>query len=77
MKPARFAARRFLSAISGMAAVASLASGCAVGPDFTAPAAPSTQRYTRGDPPATTVSAAGAAGASQIFVAAGHAPQHW
>lgn len=77
MKPARFAARRFLSAISGMAAVASLASGCAVGPDFTAPAAPSTQRYTRGDPPSTTVSAAGAAGASQIFVAAGHAPQHW
>ncbi|HEY3599978.1 MAG TPA: efflux transporter outer membrane subunit [Paraburkholderia sp.] len=47
--------------------------GCAVGPDFHAPAAPDTQSYTRDALPATTE----AAGASQSFVAAERALPMW
>jgi NodT family efflux transporter outer membrane factor (OMF) lipoprotein len=51
--------------------------GCAVGPDFHAPAAPDTQVYTHEAQPATTVAASGAAGSSQTFVDAEHATQAW
>ncbi|QDL37684.1 efflux transporter outer membrane subunit [Rhodoferax sediminis] len=51
--------------------------GCAVGPDFRPPAAPDTQTYTREAPPAATVAAGGAAGASQSFVTAPHAVPMW
>lgn len=55
-----------------------LAGGCAVGPDFHAPAAPTTSRYTYGEQPARTVEAAsGAAGAAQSFAAAEAAPRTW
>ncbi|RQS76770.1 ABC transporter permease [Burkholderia sp. Bp8963] len=57
--------------------IVTLAAGCAVGPDFRTPAAPATQRYTRGEPPVTTVSANGAGGAAQTFATAAHAPQRW
>jgi NodT family efflux transporter outer membrane factor (OMF) lipoprotein len=57
--------------------VAAALSGCAVGPDFHAPAAPETQTYTRGTPPTVTASAGGPAGGAQTFVAAEHAPQRW
>jgi outer membrane protein TolC len=77
MKPALLPARRLAAAAAGISAVASLVCGCAVGPDFKTPAAPPTQRYTRGEPPATTVAADGSAGAAQAFVAAEHAPQRW
>ncbi|WP_126283353.1 efflux transporter outer membrane subunit [Burkholderia stagnalis] len=60
-----------------VASVVALVSGCAVGPDFRTPAAPPTQRYTRGAPPATTVSAGGAAGNPQTFATAGHATPRW
>ncbi|KVC69593.1 ABC transporter permease [Burkholderia ubonensis] len=57
--------------------VVSLLAGCAVGLDFSPPAAPPTQRYTRGEPPATTAAASGAAGNAQIFSNAAHAPPRW
>ncbi len=60
-----------------VASVVALVSGCAVGPDFGTPAPPSTQSYTRGAPPATTVSAGGAAGNPQTFATAGHAMPRW
>ncbi|WNC89177.1 efflux transporter outer membrane subunit [Paraburkholderia sp. FT54] len=44
--------------------------GCAVGPDFHAPAAPDTQIYTRSADPSRTVSAGGADGSAQTFTAA-------
>jgi len=44
--------------------------GCAVGPDFHAPAAPSTPTYTPAPQPATTASSPGPGGAAQHFVAA-------
>ncbi|RQR65871.1 ABC transporter permease [Burkholderia sp. Bp9126] len=61
-----------------VASVAALVCGCAVGPDFSTPAAPPTQRYTRGAPPATTASAGGGpAGNAQTFATAEHALPHW
>lgn len=51
--------------------------GCAVGPNFQAPAAPDTQTYTREGHPAATVAANGAAGASQAFTAAQRATPMW
>ena len=76
MKPA---SRRPFHAARGCMPIAAalLVAGCAVGPDFHAPDAPATQRYTRGEPPATTASAAGPAGDAQTFASAAHTPQHW
>ena len=48
-------------------ASALLLSSCAVGPDFEPPKAPSPERYTEADMPATTASADGAQGAAQTF----------
>lgn len=50
---------------------------CAVGPDFHAPAAPDTERYTRGAQPASTVAASGAAGIAQSFETVDRAPRTW
>ncbi|AOK56145.1 ABC transporter permease [Burkholderia stagnalis] len=69
--------RRRVRVTARVASVAALVSGCAVGPDFGTPAAPPTQRYTRGAPPATTASAGGAAGNPQTFATAGHALPRW
>ncbi|RKR42976.1 efflux transporter outer membrane subunit [Paraburkholderia sp. BL17N1] len=44
--------------------------GCAVGPDFHAPAAPDTQTYTHKAEPARTVSTDGAEGSAQTFTTA-------
>ncbi|KVW64630.1 efflux transporter outer membrane subunit [Burkholderia ubonensis] len=73
------APRRARAAARGVAAAiaASLLAGCAVGPDFNPPSAPPTQRYTRGEPPATTAAASGAAGTAQTFSNAAHAPPRW
>ena len=68
--------RRALAGIAA-AVAATLVAACTVGPDFRTPAAPPTTRYTRGEPPATTASASGAAGTAQAFVAADHAPPQW
>jgi NodT family efflux transporter outer membrane factor (OMF) lipoprotein len=54
-----------------------LVGACTVGPDFHAPDAPSTRRYTRDETPAATVAASGTAGNAQVVVVAAHAPQEW
>jgi NodT family efflux transporter outer membrane factor (OMF) lipoprotein len=54
-----------------------LLAGCAVGPDFRAPAPPQATRYTESPLPATTVGAPGAAGAPQRFVDGGTVAQQW
>lgn len=51
--------------------------GCAVGPDFHAPAAPETQAYTHDVLPERTASAAGAAGSAQRFSTAPTAVPEW
>lgn len=51
--------------------------GCAVGPDFQAPAAPDTRTYTPEAQPAATVAANGPTGAAQMFAAAQHATPMW
>ena len=48
--------------------ISAAAGGCAVGPDFHAPAAPATDHYTQGEQPRTTADAPGTAGAAQAFV---------
>ena len=59
-----FAARNTLFCLVISAAVG----GCAVGPDFKAPAAPATEHYTQGEQPKATIDAPGTAGAAQTFV---------
>ena len=49
-------------------AILVVAGGCAVGPDFHAPAAPATDHYTQGEQPKTTADAPGIAGSAQTFV---------
>jgi NodT family efflux transporter outer membrane factor (OMF) lipoprotein len=51
--------------------------GCAVGPNFHAPAAPETRSYTHGAQPMSTVASSGAAGIAQQFSAVDHAPRTW
>ncbi|KWI93609.1 ABC transporter permease [Burkholderia ubonensis] len=78
MPPAPRRARAAARGVAVAAAIAaSLLAGCAVGPDFNPPSAPPTQRYTRGEPPATTAAASGAAGTAQTFSNAAHAPPRW
>ncbi|HTH59946.1 MAG TPA: efflux transporter outer membrane subunit [Paraburkholderia sp.] len=52
-------------------------SGCTVGPDFHAPAAPGVATYTRGDAPLATAAASGPGGTAQTFQPAAHAPRAW
>lgn len=66
-----------LSRAAATALCACALGGCAVGPDFHAPAAPDTQSYTRATQPASTVAASGAAGVAQSFETADHAPPTW
>lgn len=51
--------------------------GCAVGPDFHAPAAPDTQTYTHDALPGHTASAGGVAGSAQTFSVAPNAVPAW
>ncbi|PKN17364.1 MAG: RND transporter [Deltaproteobacteria bacterium HGW-Deltaproteobacteria-6] len=51
--------------------------GCAVGPDFQVPDAPSVDRYTSSPMPAETVAADAAGGARQIFIAGQDIPRQW
>ena len=62
---------------SALAAVALLVAGCVVGPDFRAPDAPATPRYTHAEAPATTAAAGGPAGDAQTFAPAAHTLQRW
>jgi NodT family efflux transporter outer membrane factor (OMF) lipoprotein len=58
-------------------AVASILAGCAVGPDFRAPEAPQTSRYTETPLPTETVGTPGIGGASQRFVPGAKIEQQW
>jgi NodT family efflux transporter outer membrane factor (OMF) lipoprotein len=58
-------------------AVAALSSGCAVGPDFKAPAPPQTDRYTREPLRATTASTDAQQGAAQHFDSKRDIPGDW
>lgn len=51
--------------------------GCAAGPNFSPPSAPSARTYNEGGFPAPTVATPGAAGGAQIFVADQDVPAHW
>ncbi|KAB0655228.1 TolC family protein, partial [Burkholderia diffusa] len=76
MKPASRRATHTARCLT-LAAAALLVAGCAVGPDFRIPDAPATQRYTRDEPPVTTVAAGGPTGGAQTFASAAHTPRHW
>lgn len=54
-----------------------LAGGCAVGPDFTPPAAPAPARYAAQATAATAATPGVAAGAAQRFEAGGYLPEQW
>lgn len=56
---------------------AAVLSGCAVGPDFKAPQAPQTDRYTAQPLPAQTASTAVAGGAAQHFRPGAQLPGQW
>jgi len=58
-------------------AVAALMSGCAVGPDFKAPAPPETDRYTRERLPTATASTDSQQGAAQHFDSKRDIPGDW
>jgi len=64
------------STIAGVIAVSSLA-GCAVGPDFHAPAPPATSNYTRGQQPGATSDAPVTGGASQTIQSDRDIPADW
>ena len=64
------------STIAGVIAVSSLA-GCAVGPDFHAPAPPATSNYTRGQQPGATSDAPGTGGAAQTIQSDRDIPADW
>ena len=68
--------KRFSLAAAIWAATA-LMSGCAVGPDFTVPAAPDLDRYTREPQPARTAATGDSLGASQHFAPDRDIPGDW
>ncbi|MFL5281567.1 MAG: RND transporter, partial [Rhodopila sp.] len=57
--------------------VAAALGGCAVGPDYNTPAAPTDARLTEAPLPVQTVSAATAAGASQRLEVGRDIPREW
>lgn len=60
-----------------IAATALIESGCAVGPDFKAPAAPATERYTAQPLPEQTAATATAGGEAQAFLIGQQLPAQW
>ena len=56
---------------------ATLLAGCAVGPQFHRPAAPTTDLYTAGGQPEATAASPGEAGAAQRFVSGAELQRHW
>jgi len=51
--------------------------GCAVGPDFQTPAAPTVQQYTAGTQPVATIAATGPGGTAQRFEIGADIPAQW
>ncbi|KWA18397.1 efflux transporter outer membrane subunit [Burkholderia territorii] len=76
MKPASRRAFRTVRH-SALAAVALLVAGCAAGPDFRTPDAPSTQHYTRDEAPLATAAADSPPRNAQTFTPAAHTLQRW
>ncbi|HVO65813.1 MAG TPA: efflux transporter outer membrane subunit [Syntrophales bacterium] len=71
-------AKSFLhSRIAVAAIIAAVVTGCAVGPDFRTPPAPSTNVYTAKELPAETAAAPGIAGAAQRFAPGQDIPEEW
>src|SRR6185369_9230829 len=64
------------STIAGVIAVSSLA-GCAVGPNFHAPAPPATTQYTRGQQPEVTADAPVPGGTAQTLAPDRDIPADW
>jgi NodT family efflux transporter outer membrane factor (OMF) lipoprotein len=62
---------------AGLALLATLAAGCAVGPDFKRPDAPQAQGYTATPLPAQTAAARGEAGKPQAFRNGADIPAQW
>jgi NodT family efflux transporter outer membrane factor (OMF) lipoprotein len=58
----------------GVVMLSCILAGCAVGPDFVRPAAPTTQRYDHGEQPASTIATVGGA---QRFEYRGHVASDW
>jgi len=73
--PGTNAMLRRQSILAGLAVLA--LGGCAVGPNFHTPAAPSVSGYTPGPPPLQTAAASVAGGASQNFLQDGDVPGKW
>jgi NodT family efflux transporter outer membrane factor (OMF) lipoprotein len=69
--------RPSISRLGPVFAASLLLAGCAVGPDFHSPAAPSTTGYTESPLPGETVAAASAQGGSQKFAPERDVPADW
>ena len=69
--------RNRISVALALLTMSLLLSGCAVGPDFKQPSAPSASRYTPQPLPASTASAADEAGAAQTFNTGQDIPAQW
>jgi NodT family efflux transporter outer membrane factor (OMF) lipoprotein len=67
----------FTSCVPTIAVVGGILAGCAVGPDFHQPLAPSAKGYTEGSPPKETVTAQSGDGAAQKFVSGLDIPGQW
>ena len=74
--PARSTARAHAPQLGALALVLTIA-GCAVGPDFKPPTAPTVNRYTEAPSPALTASAPGMGGAAQRLVPGADIPTEW
>jgi NodT family efflux transporter outer membrane factor (OMF) lipoprotein len=75
--PAKHVSGNGLCKAAAAAALAVLAGGCAVGPDFKRPEAPQAQRYTATPAPATTSATTGPGGAAQTYAAGADIPAQW
>ena len=67
----------FVKSAAALAVAATMTAGCAVGPDFRAPAPPSATTYTATALPAETAATPGVAGAPQRFIAGNDVPAQW
>ncbi|MEO6920577.1 MAG: efflux transporter outer membrane subunit [Collimonas sp.] len=78
MKPGAMAAHMWRVAIPALyLGLGGLLGGCAVGPDFKAPAAPAVQQYTATGQPQSTVASIGVGGVAQHFDATMDIPAQW
>jgi len=77
MKPSLRCSGMHYPALLFSAASVFMLAGCAVGPDFQAPAAPKVLQYTPGMQPTATVATTGPGGAAQRFEGGADIPAQW